>query len=525
MWNQTQIAVPIMLGNVASSKQMAATAVAMGANLIEWRMDTATPSDVEELFSDAAVRAIPWILTVRPTWEGGQFGGDEAARLHLIKCCMAYHPAYLDIEIKAWVKDAGLSEYFCSLDVRHRPKLILSSHDFNSRPADLHQILGAIAAHPEASIAKIAFQSSDIHAALDALELYEALRQYPHLQGVFIAMGEHGAISRTLAGKYRAAFTFATLPGGEATASGQPTIRELIDMYRLPQQQPGWAVCGLVGWPVMQSVSPQMHNAAMEEMNFGGVYLRIPLPGDGAAFQRAVRRLQASRHLNLRGLSVTIPHKESAYRFVTEIGGVIDGRDAGVINTILFSGDAPPVGLNTDAPGGLQALLRGAGWREADLRGKLVAIIGAGGAAAGLAAVLAEHGCQLMIFNRTLPRAERLAEQVRRGGGVCRAMELGKLQLNDFDLLVQCTPVGMHPHTDVMPIPESTDLRPGTIVMDTIYNPRRTKLLQWAAGRGAVCVEGVEMLVGQGALQFKGFTGFDPPIGTMHDAAIKALGI
>ncbi len=525
MPGQTQIAVPIMLGNIAADKQTAAAAVAMGANLIEWRMDTATPSAVEELFSDAVIRAIPWILTVRPTWEGGHFGGDEAARLRLIKCCLAYHPTYLDIELKAWVNDAALSEYFCSIDVRHRPKLILSSHHFNSRPADLRQILGAIAAHPEASVAKIAFQSSDIHDALDALELYEPLKQYPGLQGVFIAMGEQGAISRTLAGKFGAAFTFATLPGGVATATGQPTIAELIDVYRLPQQQPDWAVCGLVGWPVVQSVSPQMHNAAMKEMNFGGVYVRIPLPGDGAAFKSAVQRLQANRHLNLRGLSVTIPHKENAYRFVTELGGVIEGRDAGVINTILFTDDSPPTGLNTDAPGGLQALLRGAGWREADLRGKYAAIIGAGGAAAGLAAALAAHGCQLIIFNRTLPRAERLAEQIRRGGGACRAKELSKLQIGDCDLIVQCTPVGMHPHADDMPIPESTDLRPSTIVMDTIYNPRRTKLLQWAASRGAVCVEGVEMLVGQGALQFKGFTGFDPPIGTMHDAAIKALGI
>ncbi len=525
MAGPTQIAVPIMLGHVAAGQQAAKAAVALGANLIEWRMDSATPSAVEELFSDAAVRAIPWILTVRPTWEGGHFAGDETGRLRLIKCCLEYHPAYLDIELKAWVNNAAISEYYGSIDVQHRPQLILSSHHFNSRPADLHRILDTIANYPEARVAKIAFQSSDIHDALDALELYESLKQYPRLQGVFIAMGEHGAISRTLAGKFGAAFTFATLPGGLPTASGQPTIGELVDVYRLPEQQPDWAVCGLVGWPVMQSVSPQMHNAAMKEMKFSGVYVRFPLPGDGAAFKRAVKRLQVTGQLNLRGLSITIPHKENAYRFVTELGGVIKGRDAGVINTILFSGDAPPVGLNTDAPGGLQALLRGAGWREADLQGRRAAIIGAGGAAAGLAAALAEHGCQLTIFNRTLPRAQHLAQQIRRAGGTCDAMELGKLQLNEFDLLVQCTPVGMHPHTDAMPIPENSHLRPGTVVMDTIYNPRRTKLLQWAAIRGGVCVEGVEMLVGQGALQFKGFTGFNPPIGTMHDAAIRALGI
>jgi len=521
----TRIAVPIMFRDISVDRQSAIAAAAMGADLIEWRMDRATPADVHGLFSDSAVRAIPWILTVRPTWEGGRFAGGEARRLELIKTCVPYRPTYLDIELKAWINHPALAEYYCSLDARDRPQLILSSHHFDARPADLRQILGAIASHPEAKVAKIAFQSQSLHDALDALDLYEPLMQYPGLQGVFIAMGEHGAITRTLAGKYGAAFTFATLPGGASTAAGQPSVRDLIDLYRLPQQQADWPLYGLVGWPVAQSVSPQMHNTALRALDISGVYVRLPVPGDGEAFQSAIHRLESSPHAVLRGISVTIPHKENAYRYVKAAGGVIRGRDVGAINTILLCNHTPPIGLNTDAPGGLQALLRGAKWTPADLSGKRVAIIGAGGAAAGLSAALAEHGCRLTIYNRSLPRAVQLAKQIELMGTECHSVELSQMKLDTADIIVQCTPVGMYPHTDAMPIPPDTAIRPGTVVMDTIYNPRRTKLLEWATAHGAVCVEGVEMLVGQGALQFKGFTGIDPPINIMRDAAIKALGV
>lgn len=521
----TLIAVPIVLGNVAADRQAALAAVAMGADLIEWRMDTATPPDVRELFSDPAVRSIPWILTVRPIWEGGHFRSDETARLRMIKCCMAYRPAYIDIELKAWVDHAPFAEYYRSIPLASRPKLVLSSHHFSGRPADLQQVLGAIASHPEAAVAKIVFQGQTIHDALDALALYGRLKPYPRLQGVFIAMGEQGAISRTLAGKYEAAFTFATLPGGAATASGQPSIRELLDVYRLRQQEANWAVCGLVGWPVAQSVSPQMHNAAMQELKFGGLYVPIPLPGDREAFNGAVHQLQTAGSLNLRGLSITIPHKENAYRFVKAAGGRVQGRDVGAINTIVFGPEAPPVGLNTDAPGGLQAIRRGTGWTPTELAGKRAVLIGAGGAAAGLATALADLGCHVTIGNRTLARAQALAAHIQLHGGDCRAVNIHQLEFEDVDLVVQCTPVGMHPHTDSMPIPSSQRLRPGTVVMDTIYNPRRTRLLQWAAAQGAICIEGVEMLVGQGELQFHEFTGFDPPVGTMRNAAIHALGI
>jgi 3-dehydroquinate dehydratase/shikimate dehydrogenase len=522
----TRIAVPIMLlSDVAADRKTALAAVQAGADLIEWRLDSATPAAVDSLFSDPSVCRIPWILTVRSKAEGGRFGGDESARLALIRAAIRHRPEFLDLELRNWIANPQLAGYYRDLPKGDRPKLILSSHYFSGRPQNPSEILAAIAAQPEAAVAKIAFTAAGLHHALDALDLYAALKSYPHLHGVFIAMGEHGAISRTLAGKYGAAFTFGILPGGDSTAPGQPSVGELQNIYRVKQQQSDWCVCGLVGWPVAQSVSPHMHNAAMAAAEFPGVYVRFPLPGDMGAFQQALDRLQADPQLNLRGLSITIPHKEHACRFVKAHGGEIRGRDVGAINTIVLRGSAPPTGLNTDAPGGLGALLGGTGWRPADLKGRRIAILGAGGAAAGLAAILAEHGCELVIYNRSLPRAQALSEQIVRSGGICRAEELDGLQLADIDVLIQCTPVGMYPKTDEMPVPENLPLRPGTVVMDTIYNPRRTKLLQWAAAHGGVCIEGVEMLVGQGALQFQYFTGREAPTAIMRKAALQALGL
>ncbi|MGC8559723.1 MAG: shikimate dehydrogenase [Phycisphaerae bacterium] len=524
MTTPTRIAVPMMLSDAAADAKTAVAAVQAGANLIEWRMDQATPAMVDALFADAKVRSIPWILTVRPTWEGGKYDGDDLTRLALIRTAITYRPEFLDLELKTWTGCPPIAHYYRTLDPRRRPKLILSSHHFDRRPENLKEILSAIAAHAEASVAKIAFTASDANDALDALELYDSLKAHPPLQGVFLAMGEHGMISRTLAGKYGSAFTFGVLPGGASTAPGQPLVSELIDIYRLKAQRPDWAVFGLIGFPVAQSVSPHMHNAAMQAASFPGVYVRFPLPGEFPAFERTIKRFQGDRRLQLRGLSVTIPHKENACRYVKAAGGEIRGRDVGAINTILFSG-TKPVGMNTDAPGGLNALLSGAGWTAADLHGRHIAIIGAGGAAAGLASTLADHGCRLTIYNRNLPRAESLAAQLRRGGGECRAVSLGELETADVDAIIQCTPVGMYPHTDAMPIPETLPLRPGTVVMDTIYNPRRTKLLRWAADRGAICIEGVNMLVGQGALQFEAFTGLEAPLDMMRDAACRGLGL
>ncbi len=524
MTTPTRIAAPIMLSDAAADAKSAVAAVRAGADLIEWRMDQATPALVGTLFADSAVRTIPWILTVRPTWEGGKFAGDDLSRLALIQAAVNYQPEFLDLELKTWTGCPPIAHYYRSLERDRRPKLILSSHHFDRRPENPAEILSAIAAHSEAGVAKIAFTASGVQDALDALELYESLKAYPHLQGVFLAMGEHGTISRTLAGKYGAAFTFGVLPGGASTAPGQPLITELIDIYRLKAQRPDWSVFGLIGFPVAQSVSPHMHNAAMHAAGFPGVYVRFPLPGEFSAFERTIERLRADRRLHLRGLSVTIPHKENACRFVKAAEGEIRGRDVGAINTILFSG-AKPIGLNTDAPGGLSALLDGAGWTAADLNGRHMAIIGAGGAAAGLASILADHGCRLTIYNRNLPRAESLAAQLRSRGGECQALPLGDLNLHDVDAMIQCTPVGMHPHIDAMPVPDTLPLRPGTVVMDTIYNPRRTRLLRWATDRGAVCIEGVNMLVGQGALQFEAFTGLAAPVDMMRDAACRGLGL
>lgn len=519
----THIAAPIMLGDPATARRIAGEALAMGADLIEWRMDMAEAAAIQQIFSDPIVRGAPWILTIRPTWEGGKFGGDESARLDLFRTCLQYHPRYIDIELEAWERDPRFAQFYCRLETNRRPKLILSSHHFDKKPADTAGILARIARHPEVNVAKIAFQAADLADAIEALELYAPLKHYPGLSGVFLAMGDFGVISRTLAGKFGAEFTFGIVPGNAPTAAGQPSIRDLKDVFAMQLQQKSWQVCGLVGWPVAQSVGPHMHNAAMRAIDFPGVYVRLPLAGDYGSLAHILDRLRNSAAMNICGVSVTIPHKENAHRFVRQRGGRIDGVDIGAINTILFPPHAPPIGFNTDAPGALAAILRGAALSDEELRGRRAAIIGAGGAARGIASILASRQCAVDLYNRTPQRAAELIHDLAAHGFHCNAFALSELGAHPFDMLIQCTPVGMHPHIDAMPIAEDTPIAPGTIVMDTIYNPRITKLLSWASRRGAVCVPGLEMLIEQGALQFSRFTGHSPPLGIMREAAEKAL--
>lgn len=232
--------------------------------------------------------------------------------------------------------------------------------------------------------------------------------------------------------------------------------------------------------------------------------------------------------MNLRGLSITIPHKENALRYVQENGGTIDDLSLriGAINTIVFPIENQKSkikntlhGLNTDYAGALDALVTAWTGKRADVANKRIAVLGAGGAARAIVAGLTAHGALVTIYNRTFEKAQALAAEFP--GASAAPLE----QLAPCDALVNCTPLGMHPKTSASPLDSVPfpDWLKDTVVFDTVYNPRMTKLLKLAEKRGAKIVTGDEMFVRQAALQFQEFTSRPAPLEVFRNVLAAAL--
>jgi shikimate dehydrogenase len=274
-------------------------------------------------------------------------------------------------------------------------------------------------------------------------------------------------------------------------------------------------VCGIIGDPIGHTMSPAMHNAAFSTLGLDYTYLpfhvrRGELPG----------AIAGMRALHIVGLNVTIPHKVAVMPLLDRLEPMAEKM--GAVNTIVNE-DGVLTGSNTDAPGFLQALRS----KNIEPEGKKNVILGAGGAAKGIAFILAEAGASLVILNRTLSKAEELAAQIAQHYRQnLKTMTLSEENLanalDGADLLVNTTSVGMVPDVDRTPV-SSGLLNPKLAVYDIVYNPLATRLLREAKAAGARTVDGLDMLVWQGALAFKKWTGREAPFEIMKQAAVKAL--
>ncbi len=537
MFSSTWIVTPLFVTDLSTARAFAVKARAAGADALELRCDRTDGTVLEAVLRDPEIRKLKTILTIRPSWEGGGFTGSEAQRLELLRLACRHQPDLIDVEWKAWRNSAGFADTLapCLMKPEMRPAdgatqprapgLIISSHDFVARPADLQQRVAAMAAIPEATVLKVAFQAADIHDAIAALRLYTQRSAFNDRPLVAIAMGEAGQISRLLAAKFGAAFTFAQLDAEAGSAPGQPPISTLMKRFRFKEQRAAWRVFGLVGSPVSHSISPMIHNAGFIQTGYAGVY--VPLltePGDDN-FTRTMDALRQLPGMNLGGVSVTIPHKTSALNYALEQNGTIDrvARHIGAVNTLFFEPEGGLRAMNSDAAGAVAALTSGMGVETEMLRHRDVAILGAGGAARAIVAALCELGARITIYNRTPAKALELARQFAAGPEPIQAREICDFAGSHHKIVINCTAAGMTPNVDELPFPPETKLHADQIVFDTVYNPRRTRFLQIAAHSGATCVEGLEMLLGQAAAQFEGFTGQQVPREVMRAAALLAL--
>ena len=275
-------------------------------------------------------------------------------------------------------------------------------------------------------------------------------------------------------------------------------------------------VCGIIGDPIEHTMSPVMHNAAFRELGID--YLYVPFRVRQEELDKAIAGMRA---LNIKGLNVTIPHKVAVIPFLDKLDPLAE--KIGAINTIVNERGVL-TGYNTDATGFLQALLE----QGVVPGGKTTVILGAGGASRAISFILAERGANLVILNRQSGRAEDLSRRIAQ----VFEKEITALTLSEenlakvlarADILVNTTSVGMVPNIDETPVPARL-LKPGLIVFDIVYNPVQTRLLKEAEAAGAKTINGLDMLVWQGALAFEKWTGRKAPLELMKREAIKALG-
>ena len=439
-----------------------------------------------------------FLATCRRKANGGNFAGSLQEELTLLTQAAQSGFALIDLEIEsAEACSTAQLDQLCDTIADHGSALMISYHDFET------------ASDPEAAFARIQRFSPDFvkivstaHTLTDSLDLLRWIEDRSgEAQLVGIAMGESGALSRVLSLRAGSAFTFAS-PDKSQTAPGQIPARTLKDLYRVESLDQATKIYGVVGNPVAHSLSPLMQNSAFHRERVNAVYL--PLKTESLE-----DLLHLARHLPLSGFSVTMPYKQTIMPHLANVDPMT--AKIGACNTIRTGADGKLYGFNTDVAGILRPLEK-----RLALKGALILVLGAGGAARAAVFGLAEKGAQVSVWSRSQPKARELADAAR-----ATTVNRQQIAATEFDVLINATPCGMHGNAHRLPL--DSDEWHARLVFDLVYNPLDTPLLQAARARNIPTIQGVEMFVHQGARQFEIWTGKPAPEAEMLRVVLYAL--
>jgi len=278
-------------------------------------------------------------------------------------------------------------------------------------------------------------------------------------------------------------------------------------------------IVGIIGKPVGHSLSPVMHNTAFRCLGLDFVYLACEVHPDWLE-----RGLKGAAALGFCGVNVTIPYKEKVLSFMDTLSP--EAELIGAVNTIVVK-DGKLHGYNTDGEGFLRSLKEEA---NISLPGKSFMILGAGGAARAVAVTLALNGAgRLYLANRTLAKADAIAALIVRKVPGCQVRSLTTTEdqlkpvLKEADIIINATPIGMYPDIHVRPDLNPELIRPESLVCDLVYHPVETAFLRGAAQKGCRTLSGLGMLVYQGAIAFRLWTGLEAPVAQMYQVINTCL--
>jgi 3-dehydroquinate dehydratase/shikimate dehydrogenase len=469
--------------------------VEQGAQLVEIRLDYIRRQiNLKRLLRD---RGCQVIATCRRVEDQGKWEGSEESRLMLLRAAIAEGVEYVDLE-------ADIAD---RIPIYGKTKRIISLHNFFETPENLAEIHARLASL-DADIIKIATMANEPHDNVRMLQLVRDSK----IPTVGICMGEIGIPSRILAGKFGAPFTYSTFHHERTLAPGQLSFWQMKDIYHYDEINADTRVYGFLADPIGQSIVPIVHNAAFHALGINSVCVPFRVPREYLS-----SFLYDSHELDLHGLSVGVPYRDALMHSLHKLDKAADG--IGAVNTVAFHEDRSTFGYNTDHRAAMAALVRASGVKDENpLDGKRALVLGAGSVAKAIVFGLRQMNVDVVIAARTFENARKLAEATE-----SRAVEWDSRYSVKIDILLNCTPVGMHPNVDETPFAPG-QLRRTWIVFDTVYNPEQTLLVKEARLKGCRVVTGVEMFIRQVALQFKVFTNQEPPIEVMRLALKRAVG-
>lgn len=504
------ICIPVCVQRARDLAQSVAHAAEI-ANIIELRMDCLAGAELDVALRDLGAllrtQSCLFIMTLRPIEQGGRREMDSVNRASFWLNHFVYNDEFngladLELDLALLLTDSARVDW---------SRVICSHHDFAgaATAADLEDIYARMASTP-ARILKIAVLANEVTDCLPMFALLERARREGR-EMIAIAMGEAGLSTRILGPSRGAFLTYGSPDTGSATAPGQTSATDLRDLYRVPKLDRQTEITGLMGQPVAHSVSPHMHNAAFDACGLNAVYIPFEVRDAKAFLSRMAHPRSREIAWNLRGLSVTAPHKGAVLEQLDRIDP--PAREIGAINTIVIHGDELH-GYNTDASSLIAPLLDKTG----SLRDKRVALIGAGGAARAALWSLHKEGAHASLFARNIERARPLAEEF-----AASSHHLDGASFDGFDVVINATPLGTRLQSENETPALATQLRGARLAYDLVYNPLETRFMREARHAGCETIGGLEMLVAQAAEQFHLWTGNAAPVEVMRDAALRAL--
>jgi 3-dehydroquinate dehydratase / shikimate dehydrogenase len=458
---------------------------------LDWLKSDAERRKLLSWLGRQSFRGATFLATCRRKAAGGKFRGDIQSELFWLMEARRAGCSWCDVEIETEreLPDQSIREYAVP------PRVMLSMHDFERTPKLPQSVSCPECGEGEVDAVKIAAHARTIQDSVRLLHLARRSRCF-----VAVPMGEIGLPGRVLALREGSAVAYA--PIGESTAPGQVSLHKLKHLYRAHLLTRATEVYGVIGDPICHSLSPLMHNTGFVARKRDAVYLPF-LVHDLKDF------LSAIPEFGIRGFSITIPHKQDVLKHLSDCEPL--AVEIGAVNTVVVRRNGSLYGCNTDYVGVLRALES-----KLKLRGIRVLIFGAGGSARAAAFALARAGSQVFVCARRESAAKELARAVD-GEAVPRRA----LRSENFDALLNTTPVGMHPHESASPL-SAEELR-CNLVMDLIYRPLETRLLERARKKGIATVSGLEMFLAQGFAQWEIWTNTRPPESAMRRAVLSTL--
>lgn len=475
------------------------------ADVIELRFDCLSEDEIDIVLTNLPTISKKYLLTFRPIEQGGKRDlSVDARNAFWATATKTFSDRQLLIDHESDIRidsDNDLHQTF------------ISHHDFTGVPDDLNS-LHAKFAELDGEMVKLAVR---VDSSEDAVPLWRLLKNVA-AQGkqiIPIAMGEGGKWTRTLGLAYGAFLTFAALTPDEATAPGQISAVDMLDIYRVKQLTENTQVYGILAGDTSYSMSPYIHNAAFADAAMDRVFVPLQTSDVANFIRRMVRQQTREVDLNFSGFSVTNPHKQAIIPQLDEIDET--AAKIGAVNTVNII-DGKLHGYNTDAQGFIAPLIEMYG----ELKNAHAAVVGAGGAARACVYALKEAGADVTVFARDLKKAETLAVDMAVNAAAYDE-QISFSQLSSFDIIVNTTPLGTRGAAQDKSIFTADELSSTQLVYDLVYVPEETRLLREAKIAGCKTLGGLEMLIGQAVRQFEIWTGETPSRQVLANAARRRL--